>query len=63
MQQQQKKVGEILKNNFLDSVQSTNIQTGSAPTGKHTVMNIGSSNTTSANPKSIKSFAIHEQQQ
>lgn len=59
VQQQQKKVGEILKNNFLEVVQST-LLNGSAPTAKQTLTNIGSSNTTSANPKLIKSFAIHE---
>ena len=53
-------MGEILKNNFLDSAQSSNLLTGSASSGKNGFSNIGTSNTTGVNPKSIKSFAMHE---
>lgn len=56
---QQKKVGEILKNNFLDSASSNLI--GSAASGKHGFSNIVSTNTTAIHSKQVKSFALHEQ--
>lgn len=54
---QQKKVGEILKNNFLlESAAAT----GSAQSGKQTFTNVVSTNTTAALSKQVKSFALHE---
>jgi hypothetical protein len=55
---QQKKVGEILKNNFLDSAVGS-----SAASGKNVFSSIVTTNTTAALSKQVKSFAMHEHPQ